>query len=127
MNTPSESGNRVIFVDDDRDTCEMMHILLQHAGNRVAIVETIADALALAKAERFDLYILDNWLPDGLGLELCKQLRALYPASPIVFYSGVAQESEIQKARVAGADGYLINPCDFELVQTTLLRLLQIL
>jgi DNA-binding response OmpR family regulator len=125
MNTPSESGNRVIFVDDDRDTCEMMHILLQHAGYRAAIAETIADALA--KAERFDLYILDNWLPDGLGLELCQQLRALYPASPIVFYSGVAQESEIQKARVAGADGYLINPCDFELVQTTLLRLLQIL
>jgi DNA-binding response OmpR family regulator len=125
MSKPSESAKRILFVDDDQDTCEMMQLLLHHAGYRVSTAETIADALGLAEAERFDLYMLDNWLPDGAGLELCRQLRALYPASAIVFYSGVAQEPEIQKARAAGADGYLVKPCDFDLLQNTLAGLLQ--
>jgi DNA-binding response OmpR family regulator len=125
MSKPSESTRRILFVDDDDDTCEMMRLLLQHSGYRVTTAETIVDALGLAKAERFDLYLLDNWLPDGLGLELCQQLRALYPASPIVFYSGIAQESEIQKARAAGADDYLVKPCDFELLQNTIAEFLQ--
>jgi DNA-binding response OmpR family regulator len=125
MSKPSESAKRILFVDDDRDTCEMMRLLLRHSGYRVTTAETVADALGLAEAERFDLYILDNWLPDGPGLELCQQLRALYPASPIVFYSGVAQEPEIQKARAAGADGYLVKPCDFDLLQNTIVELLQ--
>jgi DNA-binding response OmpR family regulator len=125
MSKPAESLKRILFVDDDRDTREMIHLLLQHAGYRVSTAETIADALGLARAERFDLYILDNWLPDGLGLELCQQLRALYPASAIVFYSGVAQEPEIQKARAAGADDYLVKPCDFDLLQNKILGLLQ--
>src|SRR5438046_10357971 len=90
MNTPSESANRVLFVDDDRDTCEMMNLMLRDVGYRVTAAASIAEALGLARAERFDLYLLDNWLPEGLGLELCQQLRVMHPSSPIIFCSAPA-------------------------------------
>src|SRR5215216_1885781 len=107
MSKSPESARRILFIDDDADTCELMHIVLEPSGHEVMTAETIADALSLAEAERFDLYIIDGWLPDGSGIELCRRLRALCPTSPILFYSGVAQESEIRRAERAGADGYL--------------------
>lgn len=97
-----------------------------HVGPHIMVVSPHPDELQGVNRDGSNgMSILDNWLPDGPGLELCQQLRAWYPASPIVFYSGVAQEPEIQKARAAGADGYLVKPCEIELLQTTLLGLLQ--
>jgi DNA-binding response OmpR family regulator len=125
MSRPPESAKRILFVDDDEDTCEMMRILLEQTGYAIRTAGTIADALNLARTERFDLYILDNWIPYGTGIELCKQLRVLYPKSPILFYSGVGQESEIQTAMAAGANGYLVKPCEVELLQSTIVRLLK--
>jgi DNA-binding response OmpR family regulator len=103
----------------------MIRILLEQSGYRVATAGTIADALGLAEADGFDFYLLDNWITDGEGIELCRQLRALYPACLVLFYSGVAHESEIEKANAAGADGYLVKPCEFELLQSTIAGLLK--
>ena len=125
MNKPSESAKRILFVDDDADTCDMIRFVLESSGYRVTTAETITDALRLAQTERFDLYLLDSWMPDGTGVELCQQLRALSPASPILFYSGVAVESEIERAKAAGADQYLIKPCDIEQLQNVIVELIK--
>jgi two-component system, OmpR family, alkaline phosphatase synthesis response regulator PhoP len=123
MTRPSESAKRILCVDDNEDTCEIIRFLLEPSGYQVITAGAIADALRLAVAERFDLYILDSWLPDGKGIELCQQLRALYPASSILFYSGVAQESEIEQAKAAGADMYLVKPTDIDQMENKILEL----
>ena len=101
---------KILCIDDDADTCEMIRVLLEYSGYEVTTVRTAAEALRLAKSVRFDLYLLDNWLTDGTGIELCRQIRSFDSASPVLFVSGAAFESDIQKAMSAGAQGYMVKP-----------------
>jgi DNA-binding response OmpR family regulator len=110
---------RILSVDDDRDTCQMLEALLGLCGYEVISALTVAEGLSQAKAGGFDLYLLDNWLPDGTGVELCQQIRKFDPRTPVLFCSGVANEADIKKAMSVGAQGYLVKPTDVEnLTQT---------
>lgn len=82
-------------------------------------VHSVADAQKMIDTQTFDLYILDNWLPDGSGVELCKSIRLVDDAAPIIFTSAIGQRLEIDVAMSAGADRYLVKPYEPEtLVQT---------
>ena len=61
----TESKARILCVEDNRDSREMIATLLRETNQHyeVTAVETAADALALNGSNEFDLYILDIWLP----------------------------------------------------------------
>ena len=82
----------------------------------VEAVGTAAQALSLMQTERFDLYLLDGWLPDLNGFELCRQMRAFNPLTPILFFSGAAYEADKRRGIEAGANAYLVKPNVNELV-----------
>jgi DNA-binding response OmpR family regulator len=110
-------GKRILCVDDDQDTCEMVTVLLNQAGYTVEHALSVTDGLKLAKAGRFDLILLDWLFEDGTGIELCWKIRSFNTETPILFYSGVAEQTEIDEALSAGAQGYLIKPSGvYELV-----------
>jgi DNA-binding response OmpR family regulator len=73
--------------------------------------------LAKAESDGFDLYLLDNWISGDSGIELCRQLRSLRPGIPIVFYSGVDQESDKAAAMRAGAQAYLVKPTGIDTIR----------
>jgi len=58
----------------------------------------------------FDLYLLDLWLPDGIGLELARAIREVDNETPIVFFSAAAYETDRFEAMQAGAQAYLTKP-----------------
>jgi two-component system, OmpR family, response regulator TrcR len=87
-------------------------MFLQIEGYRVTSAHTAAEALRLVTAQTFDLYLLDSRLPDESGVTLCRQLRETDPYTPIVFYSANAYEADKQQALAAGAQGYLVKPCN---------------
>jgi len=64
----------------------------------------------LIQTEHFDLYLLDAWLPDLDGVELCRRVRVLDPHTPVVFYSGAAYDDDKKKAIEAGANAYVTKP-----------------
>jgi DNA-binding response OmpR family regulator len=64
------------------------------------------------EAKAHDLYILDNRLPDGSGIDLCRTIRLRYPSVPILFTSGSDGETDIGEALKAGADEYVLKPCE---------------
>lgn len=109
-----EGKGRVLCVEDDEDTCEMLKALLNLSGYEVKSARSKEDALRLTESESFDLYLLDNLLPDGNGIELCKQIRASDPLTPIIFLSGLAQEADREEALDAGAQAYLIKPVNVD-------------
>ena len=114
---------RVLCVEDDRDTCEVLHFIMTDYD--FTAVSTVAEAERLIRSERFDLYVLDNWLPDGLGVELCEKIRELGNTAPIVFTSAVAQRQDIDLAMKAGADRYLVKPYEPEVLVQTVKDLLE--
>lgn len=106
----SEAKCRILYVDDHDDSVEMLKLLLSPMNYEVRSARTVQEALALAKTHEFDLYVLDKRLPDGSGLELCKELNRLTPGVPCIFYSGDAYEIHRQEAVAAGADAYIPKP-----------------
>ena len=94
-------------------------MLLERQGHEVVSAGSIAECVELAGRQSFDLYMLDDEYVDGDGLELCKRLRAMTPATPILFFSSRAFERDRELAADAGAYAYLTKPDDlFEIVQT---------
>jgi DNA-binding response OmpR family regulator len=100
----------VLCVDDDEDSREMLALLLKHWRIETKSVGTAAQALSLIQAERFDLYLLDAFLPDLDGFELCRRMREFDPHTPILFFSGAAYEADKKRGMEAGANDYVSKP-----------------
>jgi DNA-binding response OmpR family regulator len=116
---------RVLCVDDDEDTCTMLCGLLGLIDCQATTAATAAQALELIAHSRFDLYLLDNWLPGGSGVELCRKIRRADAYTPIVFYSGAGLDSEREEALAAGAQVYLVKPGGAAALVETVRRLLR--
>jgi CheY-like chemotaxis protein len=113
---------RILCVEDDKDTCELLGILF--AEYEVVFASSTAEAFSLLESGHFDLYVLDNWLPDGSGIEVCRKIHELKPHVPIIFTSAVGQKSEIKKALAAGAREYLVKPYEPETLQKVVKELI---
>ena len=103
----------VLSVEDDLDTQEMLAMLLGEQGYGFEAVGTCADAMRLLREREIALVLLDNWLPDGTGVELCKQVRAFDKRLPIIFVSGSAHDNERFEALKSGANAFLTKPVAF--------------
>lgn len=114
----------VLFVEDDADTRELMAIILKSKDYQVVLAASYEEALLLARVMRFDLFIMDNWMPGGSGIELCKKLREFDATTPIIFYSGAAYECDKREAFASGAQAYLTKPTDTETLIETVARLI---
>lgn len=115
---------RILCVEDDPDSCDLLGVLL--GEHEVVTAATVKKGVDLARVGGFDLYILDGSYPDGSGVELCRQIRAVDAHTPILFFTGLAEDSDIQDGLSAGAQAYLIKPDDIEALSPTVARLLKI-
>jgi two-component system OmpR family response regulator len=88
----------------------MLKLLLSQEDYEVVVAVSCEQALERAAAEEFDLFVLDRHLPDGSGLDLCKDLNSVAPGVPCLFYSGDAYEIHRVEAFAAGADDYVAKP-----------------
>jgi PAS domain S-box-containing protein len=102
-------GHRILLVEDNADTAELLAELLQLHGYGVKTAGTVASALRLVDAEKFDLIVSDLGLPDGTGLDLMRQVGARHRL-PGVALSGYGFERDIQEARAAGFWEHLTKP-----------------
>lgn len=101
---------RVLYIEDHDDTRELVTLVLEQRSYEVVTGSTIESAMALAGSQQFDLYLLDSWLPDGSGLDLCRRIREFDKVTPILFYSAAAYENDRSDALRSGAQAYLIKP-----------------
>ena len=101
---------RALCVDTHEDSREMLTTLLRFSRIEAKAVATSAQALTLARSERWGLYLLEAWLPDIDGFELCRRLRHLDSATPIVFFSGAGYHADQLRGLEAGATAYVIKP-----------------
>lgn len=112
-------------MEDDADTREFISILLKTENYQVVLAANYSEALLLARVMRFDLYIMDNWMPGGSGIDLCKKLRGFDATTPIIFYSGAAYDSDKREAFACGAQVYLTKPVDNDTLIETVAHLLK--
>ena len=122
--TASPKG-RILSTEDDPDTRDLVHLLLEMEGFDVFYADSAEQALSLASTGHFDLYLLDNWVP-GLGGEtVCRKLREFDQTTPILFYSGAGHQSDKDGAMAAGAQGYVVKPADPDELTVQILALIK--
>ena len=100
------NGARVLVVDDEPQILRGLRVVLRNAGYQVDVAATKLDALA---ARPPDAMVLDLVLPDGSGVEVCREVRR-WSGLPIIVLSAVGDEREKVKALDAGADDYVTKP-----------------
>lgn len=108
----SKNTPRVLYIEDHDDTRELVTLVLEQNGYEVVTGATIETGIELAGSQHFDLYLLDSWLQDGSGLDLCRRIREFDKATPILFYSAAAYEIDKDHAIRCGAQAYLIKPAN---------------
>jgi two-component system KDP operon response regulator KdpE len=102
-------GPRVLVVDDEPQILRALRTSLRGAGYEVETAETGAAALAAAALRPADVVILDLVLPDGTGIDVCRELRT-WTSVPVVVLSAIGEEREKVAALDAGADDYVTKP-----------------
>ncbi|HEU4391640.1 MAG TPA: response regulator [Blastocatellia bacterium] len=102
----------VLCVDDDDDTLEMLRVLLEDRGYDFRSAATCSEALSFIKHSEANVVLMDNLLPDGSGIDLCRKVREFNSDVPIVIFSGAQLEAD--QALAAGADAFVSKPCPLD-------------
>ena len=122
-------AERILVVDDQRTSAEMVAGLLRNLGYEIDIAHDGAEALRLVEARAPDLVLSDILMPGIDGYELCRRLRAS-PATallPVILVTASAEEqTERIKGVEAGADDFLAKPVNWPELFGRVRRLLQV-
>ena len=112
----------ILSVEDDPDTQDMLELLVKQQGYHFQAVDNCADALRVIREGDPAAVLLDNLLPDGNGIELCRQVRQFNKKVPIIFLSGSGFGSEQEEALESGANVFLTKPLVLDQFYTTLVE-----
>jgi signal transduction histidine kinase/CheY-like chemotaxis protein len=123
MRSRSLAGLRILTVDDDTNTREMLKAALEHAGATVVTAESARDALEKLKAFKPQLLVSDIGMPTEDGYDLLRQVRALPTAEggsiPAVALTGFAREEDRALTWRAGYQAVTPKPVNLdELIET---------
>ena len=103
-------AQRVLLIEDDRDIAELLAMHLRDEGYEVSSYHDGSEGLAAAKAETFDLLVLDLMLPGTDGLTICRELRNHEAYLPILMLTAKSSELDRVLGLELGADDYLTKP-----------------
>jgi two-component system phosphate regulon response regulator PhoB len=109
---PPSTGVRILVVDDEVDTQDVLRALLQAAGYVVGTVASGEEAFEVLRKHHADLVVLDWNLPGMSGIEFCRRLRRdpSFSRLPIVFVTAHTSSKDLVAAFEAGADDFVRKP-----------------
>jgi len=114
---------KILLVDDHQDTCAALEKLLARRGHLVAVSHDVRSAMEAAARNKFDLLISDIALPDGTGMDLMMQLRAIANV-PGIAISGFGNDVDIGRSLQAGFSEHLIKPIKLDNLEAAIERAL---
>jgi two-component system KDP operon response regulator KdpE len=100
---------RILVCDDEPQILRALKVILRDAGFETVPAATAEEALDLVAVRPPDAAILDLVLPDGDGVEVCREIRR-WSRMPIIVLSAVGEEDAKVRALEAGADDYVTKP-----------------
>jgi len=101
---------RILLVDDHEVVRAGLRMLLGHRPTLAIVGEASTAAAAVTEAARTapDVVIMDVRLPDGSGVEACREIRSARPDTRVLMLTSFADEEAVDASVMAGASGYLL-------------------
>ncbi len=112
MSTPNQA--HILVIDDEPDLRTLYELTLLREGYRVEAAADLAQARAQLQERRFDAVITDMRLPDGLGLELLREMVSQQRPERCVVITAHGSAENAVEALKAGAFDYLTKPVDLK-------------
>lgn len=107
---------RIGIIDDHKLFVEGLTMIINNSSfaKVCATAETLLNSKKILSLNTFDCLLLDISLPDGNGIEFCKEVKTNFQKLPILMLSSYSELSIIERALDAGASGYLLKNCSSE-------------
>lgn len=100
---------RIFLVEDDKAISRNLILLLRSEGFTVTLASSQAEALAVLEENRFDLALVDLFLPDGNGFTVCTEIKETQDI-PVIFLTASGDEASVVTGLNMGADDYITKP-----------------
>ena len=110
-------SKNILIIEDETEMAKILNSRLKLEGYNSTAVESIRDALKEINSNRPDLILSDIILPDGSGLELCKNLKSddKFKGIPIIIITAVyTEEKDAEIGKKLGADAYIYKPYEMK-------------
>jgi DNA-binding NtrC family response regulator len=101
---------KILLVDDDKNICDTLSLILESRGYDVDVVNTGKAALEKSRTKTYDLAVLDVRLPDVEGTRLLKTMHKTFPKMVKIMLTGYPQLQNAIDAIKSGAEAYFTKP-----------------
>jgi two-component system, NarL family, response regulator DevR len=107
---PAQRPLRILVVDDHEIVRQGLVALLDRRETLEVVAQagTVAEAISAAAKFEPDVVVMDIRLPDGSGIEACREIRAARPETRVIMLTSYPDEEAVLSAIIAGASGYLL-------------------
>lgn len=121
-----DKKKKILLIDDEEDLVEELGLCLEGTGYEVVISHDGQEGLEKVRREKPDLILLDVFMPEVNGFQVCHDLKK-DPATqsiPIIILTAMAQEKDKSWGKECGADEYITKPCEMGELLSKIKRLL---
>ena len=101
---------KALIIDDEIDICYLLSGILRNKNIQPNYVNTIGDAMPALKMHHPELVFLDNHLPDGMGVDLVKDIKLMLPDAKLVMITAYDTASDRSRAMDEGVDFFISKP-----------------
>jgi len=117
-----ERALKILLAEDDPGNQKMTMLMLQKMGHTVELAEDGVEAVEMARAQSYDIILMDMQMPNMGGLEATRKLRQAGVKTPIVAMTASAMKGDRERLLEAGMDDYIAKPIRRDIVRNTLNR-----
>lgn len=116
---------KILIIDDDKDICEYMHLLLTQGGYEVVTETSPRKALQLLKDEEFHVVVLDIMMPELNGMKVLEEIRKFDTDIAIIIFTGFPSVDTAVTSMKYNVSDYIKKPFDVDEFNTTLENILR--
>ena len=111
---------KVLLVEDNQQTAEVMGQLLEVFGHDVDVARGVQEARTFADNGQYDVLISDIGLPDGSGLDVVRHWNTVQLRVPSIAITGYGMEEDVRRCREAGFSDHITKPVNFDRLEALL-------
>ena len=107
-------SKRILIVDDEPDLLRVTAFMLKSLGYEILTANNGQEAIKMIQDQRVDLVLLDFFLPDISGFDICRQVKEDETLShpPVILFTAGDASMIAKQVVLCGADGYITKPFD---------------
>ena len=110
---------RILVVEDDNETADVLKDMLDHEGHEIALVHSVKEARACSN-QPWDVVLSDLGLPDGSGFDVAAQFVSAVPPPRLIALSGYGGQASLAATTTAGFERHLVKPIDLDELRSAL-------